>query len=71
LQIAGEGVAKFREEGYEIIIVDTSGRHMQEAALFEEMEAVSDAVQPDEVRFIRSVDVYVYLYLYLYLYAYL
>eukprot|EP00962_Isochrysis_galbana_P006866 scaffold1859_cov103-Isochrysis_galbana.AAC.3 len=32
-QIAAEGVGKFREEAYEIIIVDTSGRHMQEAAL--------------------------------------
>ena len=29
-QIAAEGVAQFKEEGYEIIIVDTSGRHMQE-----------------------------------------
>ena len=37
-QIAAEGVAKFKEEGYEVIIVDTSGRHMQEEALFEEME---------------------------------
>ena len=36
--IAAEGVEKFKEEGYEIIIVDTSGRHMQESALFEEME---------------------------------
>ena len=33
-------VAKFKEEGYEVIIVDTSGRHMQEEALFEEMEQV-------------------------------
>ena len=39
--IAAEGVDKFKEEGYEIIIVDTSGRHMQEQALFEEMEQVS------------------------------
>ena len=32
-QIAAEGTAKFREEGYEIIIVDTSGRHMQARAV--------------------------------------
>ena len=30
--IAAEGVEKFKEEGYEIIIVDTSGRHMQARA---------------------------------------
>jgi len=53
-QIAAEGVAKFREEAYEIIIVDTSGRHMQEAALFEEMEQVASAVQPDEVVFVMD-----------------
>ena len=53
-QIAAEGVAKFKEEGFEIIIVDTSGRHMQEAALFEEMEQVSEAVEPDEVIFVMD-----------------
>ena len=36
--IAAEGVAQFRKEKYEVIIVDTSGRHRQEAALFEEMQ---------------------------------
>mmetsp|Transcript_50913 Transcript_50913/g.84376 ORF Transcript_50913/g.84376 Transcript_50913/m.84376 type:complete len:488 (+) Transcript_50913:70-1533(+) len=53
-QIAAEGVMKFREEAYEIIIVDTSGRHMQEAALFEEMEQVATAVSPDEVVFVMD-----------------
>merc|ERR1719291_812743 len=53
-QIAAEGVNKFREEAYEIIIVDTSGRHAQEAALFEEMEQVASAVSPDEVVFVMD-----------------
>ncbi|VDM28477.1 unnamed protein product [Toxocara canis] len=35
--IAANGVDKFKEDGFEIIIVDTSGRHKQEASLFEEM----------------------------------
>jgi len=52
--IAADGVDKFKEEGYEIIIVDTSGRHMQEAALFEEMEQVALAVQPDDVVFVMD-----------------
>ena len=35
---------KFKEEGFEIIIVDTSGRHKQEESLFEEMLEVSNVV---------------------------
>ena len=42
--IASEGVKVFKQKKFEIIIVDTSGRHKQEEALFEEMEAISNAV---------------------------
>jgi signal recognition particle subunit SRP54 len=42
--IALEGVEKFKAEKFEIIIVDTSGRHKQEAELFEEMKQISSAV---------------------------
>jgi signal recognition particle GTPase len=35
--IAQQGVDKFRAARHDLIIVDTSGRHKQEAALFEEM----------------------------------
>ncbi|KAH9384659.1 hypothetical protein HPB48_026671 [Haemaphysalis longicornis] len=41
--IAQEGVDKFKGEGFEIIVVDTSGRHKQEDSLFEEMLQVSNA----------------------------
>jgi signal recognition particle subunit SRP54 len=54
VKIAGEGVEQFKREGYEIIIVDTSGRHKQEAALFEEMEQVAHAVKPDDVVFVMD-----------------
>ena len=47
--IAAEGVDKFKAEGFEIIIVDTSGRHKQEDSLFEEMLQVSNAVVSIEV----------------------
>jgi signal recognition particle GTPase len=50
--IADDGVRQFKEEGVEIIIVDTSGRNKQDADLFEEMKAVSDAIVPDEVIFV-------------------
>jgi signal recognition particle subunit SRP54 len=33
--VAMEGVADFKEEGMEIILVDTSGRHRQETELFD------------------------------------
>ena len=45
--IAEEGVDQFVKEGYEVIIVDTSGRHRQEAGLLEEMQEIAAAVAPD------------------------
>ena len=42
--IASEGVDKFRKENFEVIVVDTSGRHKQEESLFEEMLQVANAV---------------------------
>lgn len=52
--IAGDGVRKFKDDGYEIIIVDTSGRHRQEGALFEEMEQIATATEPDDVVFVMD-----------------
>lgn len=45
--IASLGVEKFRKERFDVIIVDTSGRHKQESELFEEMVAIGAAVKPD------------------------
>lgn len=46
--VAYEGVEKFKKARFEIIIVDTSGRHRQESDLFEEMVQIQKAVQPDQ-----------------------
>ncbi|GAA93538.1 hypothetical protein E5Q_00182 [Mixia osmundae IAM 14324] len=46
--ISAQGVHKFREERFDIIIVDTSGRHRQETELFEEMMQISRQVKPDQ-----------------------
>ncbi|CAD7927994.1 unnamed protein product [Amoebophrya sp. A25] len=54
VRIAEEGVEKFKAEKYEMIIVDTSGRHKQEQALFEEMEQVQEAVSPHEIVFVMD-----------------
>ncbi|EKX73960.1 signal recognition particle 54kDa protein 2, putative [Theileria equi strain WA] len=53
-KVAADGVARFKAEKYDMIIVDTSGRHKQEDALFEEMKLIHDAVQPDEVIFVMD-----------------
>ena len=45
--IAAQGVAKFKKERFDVIIVDTSGRHKQESELFKEMVQIGEAVQPD------------------------
>merc|ERR1719447_1606245 len=55
--IAGDGVEMFKNEGFEIIIVDTSGRHKQEDSLFEEMLAVSNAVGADNVVFVMDASI--------------
>ena len=55
--IAKEGVDKFIKEGFEIIIVDTSGRHKQESSLFEEMLQISNAVDPNLVIFVMDASI--------------
>ena len=52
VRIAEEGVEQFKQANYECIIVDTSGRHRQESALFEEMQQIREAVEPDNIVFI-------------------
>ena len=46
-----------KKEGYEIIIVDTSGRHKQEESLFEEMLQVANAIQPDNIIFVMDATI--------------
>ncbi|RKP31932.1 signal recognition particle 54 kDa protein [Metschnikowia bicuspidata] len=48
VKVASDGVKKFKEDMFDIIIVDTSGRHKQEQSLFDEMVQIGDAVQPTQ-----------------------
>jgi signal recognition particle subunit SRP54 len=50
--VAERGVEQFKKEKYELIVVDTAGRHQQEASLFEEMISLKDIVKPDEIVFV-------------------
>ncbi|KAL5722691.1 signal-recognition-particle GTPase [Ranunculus cassubicifolius] len=54
VRIAAEGVERFKKENCDLIIVDTSGRHKQEATLFEEMRQVAEATKPDLVIFVMD-----------------
>ncbi|CAK7338086.1 unnamed protein product [Dovyalis caffra] len=49
-----KGVERCKKENYDLIIVDMSGWHKQEAALFEEMRQVYEATQPDLVIFVMD-----------------
>ena len=51
------GVEKFKKEKFDIIIVDTSGRHKQEDSLFEEMLEVSNAVDPNQIVFVMDASI--------------
>lgn len=53
-QIALDGITSFAEDKFDICIVDTSGRHKQESALFEEMTAIHQAINPDETIFVMD-----------------
>ena len=54
VMIAKEGVMELKKEKYDLIVVDTSGRHKQEAALFEEMKQIQEAVQPHDIVYVMS-----------------
>jgi signal recognition particle subunit SRP54 len=55
--VAREGVEKFKKERFEIIIVDTSGRHRQEKDLFDEMVQIQAAVQPDQTIMVMDASI--------------
>ncbi|MCL7029920.1 hypothetical protein MKW94_014263 [Papaver nudicaule] len=54
VKVALEGVETFKKENFDLIIVDTSGRHQQEASLFEEMRQLAEATKPDLVIFVMD-----------------
>lgn len=57
MSIVRDGLAKFAGESYEIIIIDTSGRHKQETALFEEMREIAAVGRPDSIVFVMDASI--------------
>lgn len=57
VKVAREGVSKFRKSDFELILVDTSGRHTQEEALFSEMKDLVKAISPDNIVFVMDAGI--------------
>ena len=47
VKIALEGLRKF--ENYDVVLIDTAGRHKDEKSLIEEMKSLEKAIHPDEI----------------------
>lgn len=47
IELASSGVKKLKEEGFNIILIDTAGRHRDESTLMSEMKLIHDSVNPD------------------------
>jgi signal recognition particle subunit SRP54 len=52
VQIATNGVRRMKDAGVEVTIVDTAGRHKNEADLLDEVRQIATAVAPDEIMFV-------------------
>jgi len=49
IKLAIEGVKYFKNKGYDLIIVDTAGRHKEEKGLIREMKEIAEKIGPDEI----------------------
>lgn len=49
VKLAKKGVKMMKERGVELILVDTSGRHREEAGLIKEMRDIAKAIKPQEI----------------------
>ncbi len=49
VKIAKKGIAKYKQENAELIIVDTAGRHKEEKSLIKEMQQIAKAISPNEI----------------------
>ncbi len=49
VEVAKKGIEYFRGKGYDVVIVDTAGRHKNEADLMEEMKEIAKAINPTEI----------------------
>eukprot|EP00866_Antonospora_locustae_P000376 jgi/Antlo1/376/306 len=55
--VAQEGVRRFKDDDFNLILVDTSGRHTQEKDLFHEMKEMVAAVRPSNIVFVMDAGI--------------
>jgi signal recognition particle subunit SRP54 len=49
VKIVKNGLSKFEGKNYDLILIDTTGRHKEEKGLFKEMIDLSNKIKPDEI----------------------
>ena len=52
VRIARNGIKHFSSNGFEVILIDTAGRHRSQEELMEEMRRLQEEIRPDEVMLI-------------------
>jgi len=52
VEIALRGIQHFKSQGFDVILIDTAGRHRSQEELMREMEALQREINPDEVMLI-------------------
>ncbi len=57
IEIAKRGVERFRRDGYDLIIIDTAGRHKEEEKLLREMEKMVEAIRPNGVMLVLDATI--------------
>lgn len=55
--VAREGVKRFKDDNFNLILVDTSGRHTQERDLFNEMKEMVSTLAPSNVVFVMDAGI--------------
>lgn len=57
IKLAKDGVKYFKEKYFDLILVDTSGRHTKEEALFNDMKNMVNEIQPNEITFVMDAGI--------------
>ena len=57
VKIAIDGVKYFTGRGFDIVIIDTAGRHHREDTLLEEMKQIYEKVKPDEIMLVLDASI--------------
>jgi len=56
-KLALEGVSYFKGKGYDLVIIDTAGRHKEEKGLLEEMKQIAEKVKPNEIMLVLDATI--------------